>query len=214
MLSACGEATLELMRSRSPTISSGPTEAQKAAQKEAQQAARRANRRAWVEQQRVTFWSRIGDAKLATRLRSVDSPCGLLLGPTGIGKTSAARWVGVRYPGFWVSAHELGAAERHHVLGDGWAPFMRSAIDAQHLYLDDLGTEETRDLSCLQFVIDQRYAAGRATFATTGLTRERLASHLGAAYVRRLVEQHVESPHGAPLPVLFVDCHEKRAVAP
>jgi hypothetical protein len=201
-LSACGAAVLELMSGQplhAPAIATGPTEAQKAEH--------RASHRAWVVQQREQLWPRIRDAKLATRIRSVDSPCGLLIGPTGIGKTSAARWIGVRYPGFWASAHELGAAERHHELGGGWAPLIRSAVDARHLYLDDLGTEESRDLSSLQYVIDQRYAAGRATFATTGLTRDDLATHLGAAYVRRLVEQHVKRRDGTEHAVLFVDCH-------
>jgi hypothetical protein len=143
-------------------------------------------------------------------LRATDTPCGLLLGPTGIGKTSAARWVAARYPGMWVNARELGAAERQHPLGDGLPPLTRSAIEARHLYLDDIGTEDGRDLGALQFVIDQRYSASRATFVTTGLTAPELSSHLGPAYVRRLVEQHVGRGDGSEWPVLFVDCHELR----
>jgi hypothetical protein len=173
-------------------------------------AAARLERRADALRQRERLWPRVRHAHLASQLRASDTPCGLLLGPTGIGKTSAARWLGVRYPGVWVHARELGAAERHHALGEGWAPLMKSAIGARHLYLDDLGTEEARDLGALQFVIDQRYAAGRATFATSGLTKAELASYLGAPYVRRLIEQHVPLPTGGELAVLVVDCHPAR----
>ncbi len=176
----------------------------------ARQAARQ-ERRAEMLRQRDALWPRVRHAKLLSALRELDSPCGLLLGPTGIGKSSAARWIAVRYPGVWVHARELGAAERHHGLGEGWAPLIRSAVAARFLYLDDLGTEDPRDLGNLQFVIDARYAAGRATLATSGLTKAELATYLGAPYVRRLIEQHVQKPAGGELPVLVVDCHPPRA---
>ncbi len=199
-LSASAQTTLGLLLGgRGPVVN------------ETDGALRAAQRRMEVLRQRSEYWPRVRHAKLHSALPALDSPCGLLLGPTGIGKTSAARWIAARYPGVWVHARELGAAERHHSLGEGWAPLIRSAIGARFLYLDDLGTEDPRDLGSLQFVIDQRYAAGRATFATSGLTKAELATYLGAPYVRRLIEQHVVKPAGGELPVLVVDCHPPRA---
>jgi hypothetical protein len=208
-LSPSGEAAIALLR-RVPPPSTGPSDAEM----QARRAAARAERRASVIAQREKLWPRIRSPRLAGQLRSVDSPCGLLLGPSGVGKTSAARWVSVRYPGCWVTARDLGAAERHHPLGEGWAPLIRMAITAAHLYLDDIGTEEPRDLGSIQHVIDQRYSLGRATFVTTGLTPADLSGYLGAAYVRRLVRQHVLRRDGAEWPVLFVDCRESQGVTP
>lgn len=160
-----------------------------------------------AEHQRAAIWPRIKSPKLAAAVRLSDTRCALLLGPTGVGKTSAARWAQARYPGLWVSSRELGACERKHPLGDGDPPLLREARKVGTLYLDDLGTEDARDLGVIQGLIDARYAQGRAIYATTGLTKAGLAEHLGAAYVRRLVEQHVTRRDGTEMPVLFVDCH-------
>jgi DNA replication protein DnaC len=153
---------------------------------------------------------RIRHPKLLAALRKLDTRCALLLGPTGVGKTSAARWARLRHPGLWVAARALGACERKHPLGEGDPQLMREAIAAPVLYLDDLGSEEPRDVAVLQYVIDQRYAAAppRATFVTSALTQVALTSHLGTPYVRRLGEQHVPNGNGGEWPVLFVDCHE------
>ena len=204
-LSACGAATLQLMQGLprpAPAIPIGPTESERAAE--------RAARRASVDQERAAIWPRIRNARLTTQLRAKDTPCGLILGPTGVGKTSAALWVQVRYPGLWVSARDLGAAERRHPLGEDLPPLVKSAISERTLYLDDLGTEDNRDIGLVQYVIDQRYARCLPLFVTSGLTRSELISHLGDPYVRRLVEQYAKRPNGEALPVLFVDCHETR----
>jgi len=164
-------------------------------------------RRARVERERESLLPRIRHPKLAAAVKLSDTRCALLLGPTGAGKTSAALWAKARYPGLWLHARELGAVERKHPLGEGDPPLLREASTAPTLYLDDLGTEDPRDLGVIQHVIDRRYAAGLATYATTGLTRADLANYLGAAYVRRLIEQHVRRKDGTELAVLFVDCH-------
>jgi hypothetical protein len=200
-MSPSGETALELLRGLGPRpLGALDLELQ------ARQAKAKAERRAAVVAQREKLWGRIRHPRLAVQLRALDTPCGLLLGPSGIGKTSAARWIGARYPGCWVTARELGAAERHHPLGEGQPPLLRAAIAARYLYLDDIGTEELRDLGSIQFVIDQRYSAGRATFVTSGLTQAELSTYLGAPYVRRLVQQHVWIEQ-RQLPVLVVDCH-------
>lgn len=193
--SAATQATTALMRSLGPA---GP---------EADPEEERRARRRRIEQERAELWPRIKNPKLTAAVRLSDTRCALLLGPTGAGKTSAALWAMARYPGFWVASRDLGAAERRHPLGEGDPPLVRQAISAPTLYLDDLGTEDAKDLGVLQSVIDHRYAKGRATFVTSGLTRVDLSTYLGAAYVRRLVEQHVTRRDGTELPVLFVDCH-------
>ncbi|MEY4547638.1 MAG: hypothetical protein RL685_3833 [Pseudomonadota bacterium] len=158
-----------------------------------------------IKREQSELLPRIRHPKLAAELR--ETPCALLLGPTGAGKTSAARWAFARFAGLWMAARDLGAAERRHPLGEGLPSVIRSALSTTTLYLDDLGTEEPRDLGTIQYVIDQRYASGRAIHATTGLTPEALSQYLGAAYVRRLVEQHVKRRDGSEFPLLFVDCH-------
>lgn len=152
--------------------------------------------------------ARIRNPKLLARLRKLDTRCAVLIGPTGAGKTSAARWAQLRHRGLWVSARVLGACERKHPLGEGDPPLMRDAVTTPVLYLDDLGAEEPRDVSVIQHVIDQRYTASRATFVTSALTQDALQAHFGSPYVRRLAEQHVRRSDGSEWPVLFVDCHE------
>ena len=76
------------------------------------------------------------------------------------------------------------------------------------LYLDDLGTEDVRDVAVLQHLLERRYAAQRPTVITTGLTRPQLTDRYGAATVRRLTDQHVPRNDGTQWPVLVVDLHE------
>ncbi|HEY6056258.1 MAG TPA: hypothetical protein VIU86_20170 [Gaiellaceae bacterium] len=164
-------------------------------------------RRERIRTARAALEPRIRNAKLLTALRRLDTRCALLLGPTGEGKTSAALWARQRHRGAWMTARDLGASERRHPLGEALPPLLREALRAPVLYLDDLGTEESRDLGVLQYVIDQRYASGRATFVTSGLTPKGLAEYLGAPTLRRLVEQHVARGDGSEWPVLQVDLH-------
>lgn len=144
-------------------------------------------------------------ARLMRQLEQSPSPCGLLLGPSGEGKTAAADWLAVRFRGHFVHARELASSERRHGLGDGYPPELRRAREASVLYLDDVGSEEQRDLGTLQEVLDHRYRHGLATFATSGLRSDQLKAHIGAAYVRRIVDQHVERSEGGEWPVLLVD---------
>jgi len=174
---------------------------------EAQERAALEARRERIRRARATLEARIRNPKLLTALRRLDTRCALLLGPTGEGKTSAALWARLRHRGAWMTARDLGASERRHPLGEALPPLLREALRAPVLYLDDLGTEESRDLGVLQYVIDQRYASGRATFVTSGLTPKGLADYLGAPTLRRLVEQHVPRGEGSEWSVLQVDLH-------
>lgn len=161
-----------------------------------------------ISERRAELAPRLRHQELAAALRKHDTCCALLLGPSGVGKTGAALWAAVRHRGLWVQARDLGACERRHPLGEGVPPLMQAALSARVLYIDDLGTEDSRDLGVLQYVIDRRYAAGLAMFVTCGLDQQGASAYLGAPYVRRIVQQHVPGRDGAEWPVLFVDCFE------
>lgn len=169
----------------------------------------RAARLAQIASARTALECRL-NPRLVVSLNKARSPCALLIGPTGCGKTSGLHWLAAGLPGYLVHARELGSSERRHGLGVGYPPELIRAREERVLYLDDLGAEEPRDTAALQFVIDYRYARGLATAATSGLSMVELRRHLGAAYVRRLVEQHVPRSSGGEWPVLFVDCFSLR----
>jgi hypothetical protein len=169
--------------------------------------AKEARREAWraeIAHERAKLAPRI-DRRLLTRIVAGRSPCSLLLGPTGTGKTSAMHWLKPEFGGAILHARELGSCERRHGLGEGYPPEMHTMRSECVLYLDDIGAEEARDLGVIQYAIEYRYARGMATVASTGLGKNELSAHLGAAYVRRLVEQHVPRRSGGEWPVLVVD---------
>lgn len=151
-------------------------------------------------------------SKLLAQIKVRPTPCALFLGPTGCGKTSAAQWLKASLPGDWFHARELASCERRHSLGDGVPPALERACSARVLYLDDLGTEDARDLAVLQHVLERRYSRGLATVTTTGLTKALLTERYGAATARRLTDQHVARATGGEWPVLVVDLHEAGAL--
>lgn len=158
---------------------------------------------------------------LRAKLAAMGNPTlsALLLGPTGCGKTSAAacllrralalhcQTLGREYAAAvdvcWTTAAALSTSEREHPLGDGKPKLLQRASEAGCLVLDDLGNDAIP--APVFQVLSTRYDWQRPTIATTGLTRAELTSHLKAAGVRRLAEQH------AGWPVLIVDCHDKAA---
>jgi hypothetical protein len=195
---ATAEELLRAVLGRAPE----PTEVEAA--REQARADRLVAHRKRVIAKRETLAPRI-DPRLLAKLQARHSPCALLLGPTGCGKTSAAQWLRVGLPGEWASARYMGACERHHRLGEGTPPAFDRACSASVLYLDDLGTEDARDIGVLQHVLERRYAGNLATCVTTGLTRDMLVERYGAATMRRLAEQHVLKADGNEWPILFVD---------
>lgn len=188
---------------RGPVATGADPEAVERLRKE-RHAAERASRLEALHGERAALERRPGVRPIVERLRQAQTPCGLLLGPTGTGKTTAMDWVAVRWPGYFIHARELASSERRHGLGEGYPPELRRAREARVLYLDDVGSEEQRDLGTLQELLDHRYRNGLAMFATSGLRSDELKAHLGAAYVRRLVDQHVKRDDGE-WPVAFVD---------
>ena len=127
---------------------------------------------------------------LLGRLRAEESPSALLLGPTGCGKTSAALWLiaRVRKSARFVTSAELTNAEREHRLGDGPPPLVDRCRTAGYLVLDDVGFE--REPFAVQDLLNVRYQLSLPTIVTTGLTMRELRDRFGAAYVRRIAEQH------------------------
>ena len=133
----------------------------------------------------------------------------LIAGPSGCGKSSAAAWalrrwrasvmLGGEKPTLaWLDALEATDAERRYKLGSGDPEALAEAYCADWLVLDDVGT--TCSPTLVQLVLARRYQAGLPTIVTTGLEREQLVQHIGAATVRRIIE--FEGRAG-----LLVDCH-------
>ncbi len=153
--------------------------------------------------------------RMLGRVREAHTIAALLSGPTGCGKTTAAAVLvrralatfeqsdGKRFACatdlVWTNGVELALAERRHALGAGEPELLAKARRAGLLVLDDVGIEEP---GAVFPILSARYDECRATIATTSLARAALTKHLGAAGVRRLVEQHVEGP------VLFVEAHD------
>jgi DNA replication protein DnaC len=123
----------------------------------------------------------------------------LLLGMTGVGKTSAAAWLfrrlvheGVKSGGeawsfatsmHWYSAVELEEAHREHPLGKGTAPEIVTASHASLLFIDDAGRE--RDPRVVSSVLNERYELCRPTVITSGKTREEFDEKYDGAVTRR-----------------------------
>jgi hypothetical protein len=161
---------------------------------------------------KTSLWERMGQ-KLKDVIGSKPSPCALLLGPTGCGKTSAAEYLALCVPGRTqhLRARDLANAERRHPIGQGISPELRGAKAAAQLVLDDVGCEGS-DVAALQDVLDARYSTGRPVIVTTGLTMQELTNHIGSAYVRRIIDQHAPTGNDddGEWPVLVIDCHRAK----
>ena len=149
---------------------------------------------------------------------------GLLVGPTGAGKSSVAAWAVRRWHArvnseagiarwgapdhradgrvAWLDALEATDAERRYKLGSGDPEELAQAYRADWLVLDDVGLSSSANL--MQLVLARRYQSCLPTIVTSGLTPEQLSAHIGAASVRRVVEWQGQ-------PGLFVNCHGKAA---
>ena len=135
-----------------------------------------------------------------------------LTGPSGCGKTTWCALTVLRYiawatsaecdplspeasrlgqasrlGGFtWLVAHDLVRARREYRLGEGEAPLVEQAKWASVVVLDELGAEPASELPFE--IIDARYAAGRPTLVTSGLTPKGFRDRYGDALWRRLTE--------------------------
>lgn len=197
-------AVMSAYRAMARQAAAAPTEARSEREQRDASELQRRQRMEGLRAERAKLERRI-NPRLLERLRGTQTPCALLLGPSGLGKTAAMDWLRVRWPGYFVHVRELASSERRHGLGEGYPPELAAARRAPVLYIDDLGAEEQRDLGTLQELLDHRYRNGLATCATSGLGSAELKAHLGAAYVRRLVDQHVKRSDGSDWPVLVAD---------
>lgn len=150
----------------------------------------------------------------------------LVLGPTGIGKSTAG--VAVLRRGLDIKPHtypdegefydprrtvaalrsmaycralDLPNARLEHKLGDGEANAVDAAKRAEFLVLDDVGQESRRAAAddVVLEVITTRYDLGKPTYATTGLKLAAFTDRYGEFVVRKLTE-------AGGLPGRVVDC--------
>lgn len=129
-----------------------------------------------------------------------------LLGPTGRGKSTAARAICERiltradkgeFKGEdfaraakvrWTKARDLADAARRHKLGDGRSPEEREARAASILVIDELGFEVLVD-DVIPRLLDHRYDKALPTIVTSGRKVAALAERYGEATVRRFTER-------------------------
>jgi DNA replication protein DnaC len=119
----------------------------------------------------------------------------VLLGPTGVGKTSAAALVVHRLLGSTWSGRDRIAWARSADASSASDSDLRSWRDCALLVLDDLGREDYRASPVVWDVVDRRYQCGRATLTTTNVARDAMVALYAErrivapdALVRRLTE--------------------------
>jgi DNA replication protein DnaC len=137
--------------------------------------------------------------------RPFDIGSALVLGPTGCGKTTGceahaidalkrakadpkAKSSAVHF--LYVTGHELSGARRRARIGDE-AELIRWAMEADLLYLDEVGFEPVAPDGEIFGVVDTRYRAQLPTIVCSGLTLDAFDARYGGAFRRRLVERGV-----------------------
>lgn len=136
----------------------------------------------------------------------------LMLGPSGVGKTTAAAALVRRLAGaavescaraanshtpelelaartIWTTGAALIVARREHALGVGEPPAIARPKAASLLILDELGHESAGADPIFLEVIDHRYTQGAPSIVTSGLTRIEFIARHGDALFRRLTER-------------------------
>lgn len=129
----------------------------------------------------------------------------VLLGPTGIGKTTAAvalvsrlvseasalpsghRRARAAHSVLFTSAQRLANARRESGLGIGRPSLVERACRVRLLVIDDLGAEPPGDVE-IGAILDERYGSQRPVVVTAGLTKGDLATRYSAAFLRRVRE--------------------------
>jgi DNA replication protein DnaC len=158
----------------------------------------------FLQESEQVLTRRIGDSRLAVAASTWRWGSGnlVLLGPTRIGKSTAAAAIMTRLvtaaasaggdPWYatatmhWFGAGQIELAHKQHPLGRGEAHEIATANTASLLVLDDLGWD--RDPGAVSYVLDQRMQRCLPTIITSGRTRDQLSEKYGAAIVRRMVE--------------------------
>lgn len=125
----------------------------------------------------------------------------LVLGPTGVGKTSAVvarlhadqerleRQVGegatLKHRFAYVTGPELSGCRRRAKIG-AEARLVEHACDAPICFIDEVGYEPQSEE--VMFVVDHRYRAGTPTIVISGLDRDAFVARYGGALARRVTE--------------------------
>lgn len=130
----------------------------------------------------------------------------VLLGPTRLGKSTAARAIcervlrkaedgGLKPEDFaravglrWMKARDLADATKRHKLGDDRAPEERVAYAAPILVIDELGFEQQAD-DAIPRILDVRQDRRLPTIVTSGRRKEDLATRYGEATFARFYER-------------------------
>jgi hypothetical protein len=118
-----------------------------------------------------------------------------LMGASRAGKTSLAvamirrRVSHVGRAAVFLHAYKLGVARMLHPAGHGEPELVEFAMRAPLVLIDDFGGERDFANSALPDILVERHAESRATWVTTGLTREQLVKRYGQGIVSRVFER-------------------------
>lgn len=158
---------------------------------------------AWADIARPEFRERVRAPKLLAFAERYQVARGsvLLLGETGVGKTTAMRALARRLiaeaiaagdasrpitRAVWTTALDLAIEGRESRYGTR-DELLHAAVRAPVLFLDELG-QERADPRWLIEVTNERYDNSRPTLSSSGLRRAELEQRYGAGAVRRLIE--------------------------
>jgi hypothetical protein len=149
-------------------------------------------------------WARFAAPQLALRVlpRSAasegqaasESARMCLIGAARAGKTSLAvamlrrRVSKTGMTAIFFPAQRLGMARIQHPAGHGEPDIVDQAIHIPLALIDDLGHERDMSMNAIPDIVSERHAANRATWITTGMTREQLVTRYGQGTVARLFE--------------------------
>jgi DNA replication protein DnaC len=150
--------------------------------------------------------TRMPDAVLARATEAIARPRVVLVGASGVGKTSLACWMlrevldaalsspadllrRARWARF-VDAGRLCRAVREHPLGEGEAAMLSGAIGASICVLDDVGLELQLRMPSnpVVDVIRERHAAAKPTWVTTFLAPQAFENAYGSGTARRVFD--------------------------
>lgn len=108
-----------------------------------------------------------------------------------------SEWARGRF--MFLRASELAVASKHQSLGEGTPELVRSAIDADLVVIDELGSEpRSPHWQDVEDVVFARYERALPTWFTTWTTLDDIASRYGDGFARRVFGQVNIDCGGAP----------------
>jgi len=149
----------------------------------------------WASFDAPELSERVHAASVAIARSSSAEPRVCLMGVSRAGKTTLGvamlrAWVArTERRATFVHAYRLGVARIQHPAGQGEPDIVETAMRAPLVLIDDLGGERDHAMNAVPDVLFERDAEGRATWVTTGLTREMLVKRYGLGVVARIFER-------------------------